>query len=70
MEKVATFCQQCHMKCPVVANVSDGRIESIEQTTCPKGQYAHEILYHPDRVTRPLLREYRAESGTGVNSRL
>lgn len=54
--KVETFCQQCHMKCPVIASVKNGRIESIANTNCPKGRYAHEVLYHPDRVKRPLRR--------------
>lgn len=51
-----TFCQQCHMKCPVIARVTDGRITGISGSSCPKGAHAHEVIRHPDRITRPLRR--------------
>jgi anaerobic selenocysteine-containing dehydrogenase len=44
------------MKCRVVADVKNGRIEGIKNTNCQKGLYAHQVLYHPDRVTHPLRR--------------
>jgi anaerobic selenocysteine-containing dehydrogenase len=55
-KKVETFCQQCHMRCGVVASVDNGRIKSIKNTSCPKGLHAHRVLYHPDRVKHPLKR--------------
>ena len=36
MNKGETFCQQCHMKCRVVANVENGRIESIKTQAAQK----------------------------------
>ena len=56
MNNIETFCQQCHMKCRVVADVNNGRIRSIKNTSCPKGLHAHRVLYHPDRVKYPLKR--------------
>ncbi len=55
MDKRA-FCQQCHMKCAVTARVEDDRITGISGASCPKGTHAHEVIYHPDRVTHPLKR--------------
>lgn len=56
MNTMKTFCQQCHMKCPVVVEINDGRIERVKNTNCQKGRFVPELIYHPDRVTRPLQR--------------
>ena len=44
------------MKCPVVAVLKNGKIDHIENTRCPKGLFAHHVIYHPDRVRHPLKR--------------
>ena len=61
-----TSCRGCHGVCQVLVHQdATGRISKItgdkDSPTsrgyiCPKGAYAAELLYHPDRVTRPLRR--------------
>ena len=63
-QKIAAFCTQCRSRCGCVAVVEDGRLRGIEplpdhptgQALCPKGRAAPELVYHPERVTRPLRR--------------
>lgn len=63
-QRIAAFCTQCRSRCGCVAVVEDGRLRGIEplpehptgQALCPKGRAAPELVYHPDRVTRPLRR--------------
>lgn len=58
-------CCACHQKCGVLVEVDDGRIKAIRGDpehpfsagfACIKGQRAHEMHYHKDRVHRPLKR--------------
>jgi anaerobic selenocysteine-containing dehydrogenase len=63
-QKIAAFCTQCRSRCGCLAVVEDGRLMGIEplpehptgQALCPKGRAAPELVYHPERVTRPLRR--------------
>jgi anaerobic selenocysteine-containing dehydrogenase len=63
-QKIAAFCTQCRSRCGCVAVVEDGRLLAVEplpghptgQALCPKGRAAPELVYHPERVTRPLRR--------------
>ncbi len=63
-QKMAAFCTQCRSRCGCVAVVEHGRLLGIEplpdhptgQALCPKGRAAPELVYHPERVTRPLRR--------------
>lgn len=63
-QKIAAFCTQCRSRCGCLAVVEDGRLLGIEpmpdhptgQALCPKGRAAPELVYHPERVTRPLRR--------------
>jgi anaerobic selenocysteine-containing dehydrogenase len=63
-QRIAAFCTQCRSRCGCVAIVSDGRLTGIEpnpehptgEKLCPKGLAAPELVYHPDRLTRPLRR--------------
>ena len=63
-QKIAAFCMQCRSRCGCVAVGEDGRLLGIEplldhptgQALCPKGRAAPELVYHPERVTRPLRR--------------
>lgn len=62
--RTAAFCTQCRSRCGCVAVVEDGRLTGIEplpghpsgEKLCPKGRAAPELVYHPDRLTRPLRR--------------
>lgn len=62
--RTAAFCTQCRSRCGCVAVVEGGRLTGIEplpdhpsgEKLCPKGRAAPELVYHPDRLTRPLRR--------------
>ena len=62
--RTPAFCTQCRSRCGCVAVVEDGRLAGIEplpghptgDKLCPKGRAAPELVYHPDRLTRPLRR--------------
>ncbi len=63
-QKIAAFCTQCRSRCGCIAVVEAGRLVEIEplpdhptgQKLCPKGRAAPELVYHPERITRPLRR--------------
>jgi anaerobic selenocysteine-containing dehydrogenase len=62
--KTAAFCTQCRSRCGCTAVVDAGRLIAIEPLAthptgaklCPKGRAAPELVYHPDRLTRPMRR--------------
>ncbi len=62
--RTPAFCTQCRSRCGCEAVVEDGRLVRIEplpghpsgEKLCPKGRAAPELVYHPDRLTRPLRR--------------
>lgn len=62
--RTPAFCTQCRSRCGCVTVVEDGRLTGIEplpghpsgEKLCPKGRAAPELVYHPDRLTRPLRR--------------
>ena len=61
-----TSCRGCHGVCQVLVHQDrSGRVVKItgdkdsptsKGYICPKGAYAAELLYHPDRITRPMVR--------------
>lgn len=61
---VAAYCTQCRSRCGCTATVEEGRLIGIEPLPehpsgaklCPKGKAAPELVYHPDRLTKPLRR--------------
>lgn len=63
---VASVCLQCPAGCGILVRVVDGRAVKIEGNPqhpinlgrlCPKGQIGPEILYDPDRIKQPYVRE-------------
>ena len=65
MEIVKSICFECHARCGVLLQVKDNRLVGIKGDkehpfskgfTCPKARACMEIIYHPDRITKPLLR--------------
>jgi len=70
---VRTSCRGCHGICQVLVHLdAQGRVTEIkgdpESPTsrgyiCCKGRYAPELLYHPDRLLRPLRRKGPRGSG-------
>jgi anaerobic selenocysteine-containing dehydrogenase len=64
--KARTFCgKMCGASCGVIATVEDGRIKRIDGDPdypptrgyiCAKGRAFPELIYHPNRVTHPMIR--------------
>lgn len=62
---IRSICFECHCRCGVILEVKDGRLKGVmgdpdhphsRGYTCPKGRAAPEMIYHPDRITRPLVK--------------
>ena len=68
MEIVHTFCQHCHMGCPLSVKVENGKIIKISGYSCEKGEHAAEVIYHPGRLMYPLKRV--GERGEGKWERI
>lgn len=71
-KKVKTICFECHSRCGVILDIENGKLLGVKGDkdhpfshgyTCPKGRASMEIIYHPDRITRPLVRT--GEKGYG-----
>ena len=64
-ETIRTICFECHSRCGVLLQVKDGKLTGIKGDkenpfshgyVCPKGCAFKEIIYHPERITKPLVR--------------
>lgn len=63
-QRTPAFCTQCRSRCGCEAIVEDGRFLGIEplkghpsgDKLCPKGTAAPDLVYHPDRILRPMRR--------------
>ncbi len=63
-QRIHTYCGLCIARCGAVAVVEGGRFTRLEpdpahptgQALCAKGRAAPELVYHPERLTRPLRR--------------
>src|SRR5215467_1605284 len=63
-QRVHTYCALCIARCGAIAVVENGRFTRLEpdpehptgQALCAKGRAAPELVYHPERLTRPLRR--------------
>ena len=62
---VRTICFECHSRCGVLLDVENGKVTGIRGDKthphshgyiCPKGSACMEILYHPERITSPLVK--------------
>ncbi|MFQ6111297.1 MAG: molybdopterin-dependent oxidoreductase, partial [Nitrospinota bacterium] len=62
---IKSCCHLCHCCCEVVVTVGDGAVKKIEGDPssphsrgmlCSKGLASRQLLYHPERLTRPLMR--------------
>lgn len=59
-----SICNFCHVRCPTLVEVQDGRVTRLEADRehpfggliCVKGRAAGELLDHPDRLLYPLKR--------------
>jgi predicted molibdopterin-dependent oxidoreductase YjgC len=62
---ITTTCIYCGVGCQLDLHVRDGKVVSVtpgktgpgEGKLCIKGWSAHEFIHHPDRLTKPLIRE-------------
>ncbi|MBN2298911.1 MAG: molybdopterin-dependent oxidoreductase [Deltaproteobacteria bacterium] len=63
--KTRSICFECHSRCGVILEVKNGKLTGVKGDpdhphshgyTCPKGRAAAEIIYHPDRITKPLIK--------------
>ncbi len=66
MTLLSVLCPYCGAGCRLGLRVEGDRAVGVEYLTdhpvalgalCPKGNVAHEIIHHPDRLQRPLVRE-------------
>ena len=56
--------RDCGAGCPLTATVENGKITRISDSGykgkwmsgCPRGYGAHRVIYHPDRLTAPMIR--------------
>jgi anaerobic selenocysteine-containing dehydrogenase len=63
-QRIHTYCALCIARCGAVAVVEDGRFARLKpdpahptgQALCAKGRAAPELVYHRQRLTRPLRR--------------
>ncbi|MBN2550970.1 MAG: formate dehydrogenase subunit alpha [Anaerolineales bacterium] len=67
IKKVTTTCTYCGVGCQFDLNVKDGRIIGVTSNPaapvngmalCVKGRYGYDFVHHPDRLTRPKVRQY------------
>jgi formate dehydrogenase alpha subunit len=64
---VTTTCAYCGVGCQFDLNVKDGKVIGVTSNPnapvngmhlCVKGRYGYDYIHHPDRLTRPMVREY------------
>jgi len=69
---VTTTCAYCGVGCQFDLNVKDNHIVRVTSNPdapvngmhlCVKGRYGYDFVHHPDRVKRPLVREYLLKGG-------
>jgi formate dehydrogenase major subunit/formate dehydrogenase alpha subunit len=74
---VTTTCTYCGVGCQFDLNVKDGRIIRVTSNPkapvngmrlCVKGRYGYDFVHHPDRLTKPRVRQYLLK-GTGVRDK-
>ncbi|MCD6505015.1 formate dehydrogenase subunit alpha [Candidatus Poribacteria bacterium] len=66
LEKIETTCPYCGCGCSLTIHVKDNRIVKVTSRSegtvnqgwlCVKGKFAFEFTHHPDRLTKPLIKE-------------
>jgi predicted molibdopterin-dependent oxidoreductase YjgC len=67
-QNVLTTCIYCGCGCGIYLQVVDGKVVGSqpvkghpvsEGKLCIKGWNAHDFVYHPDRLTQPLIRDHK-----------
>ena len=71
-KKVTTTCSYCGVGCQFDLNVVDNQIVRVTSNPnapangmhlCVKGRFGYSYVNHPDRLTRPLVRDYLLNGG-------
>ena len=71
---VSTTCPYCGVGCNLQLHVKDDTIFKVtspfdavvnQGNLCVKGRFGYDYIYHPRRVTKPLVRRYLLEGRTG-----
>ncbi len=71
-KKVTTTCTYCGVGCQFDLNVKNNRIIRVTSNPaapvngmhlCVKGRYGYDFVHHPDRLKKPMVREYLLEGG-------
>jgi predicted molibdopterin-dependent oxidoreductase YjgC len=66
-KKVQTTCTYCGVGCQLVLEVKDNKITKVDSAwdgsanhgwTCVKGRFGYDFVNHPDRLTKPKVRQY------------
>ena len=66
-DKVMTTCPYCGVGCNLDMNIRNGRLHHVTSNPhapvngmhlCVKGRYGFDFVHHPDRLTRPMVREW------------
>ena len=57
MKKRELICIGCPMGCPIVVEMEDGKVLSVEGNTCPRGEsYARKEVTNPTRIVTTTVR--------------
>ena len=76
VSKVTTTCSYCGVGCQFDLNVKNGRVIGVSSNPnapvngmalCVKGRYGYDYIHHPDRLTKPRVRQYLLEGGGRKN---
>ena len=71
---VSTTCPYCGVGCNLQLHVKDDYIFKVtspfdavvnQGNLCVKGRFGYDYIYHPKRVTKPLVRRYLLEGKKG-----
>lgn len=71
--KVTTTCTYCGVGCQIDLNVKDGKVIRVTSNPdapvngmhlCVKGRFGYEFIHHPERLTKPQVREYLLKGET------
>ena len=66
-KRVTTTCTYCGVGCQFDLLVKDGKVSGVASNPqapvngmhmCVKGRYGYDFIHHPDRLTRPKVRQY------------
>jgi anaerobic selenocysteine-containing dehydrogenase len=74
-QRIHTYCGLCIARCGAVATVEDGSFTRLEpdpahptgQALCAKGRAAPELVYYPQRLTRPYPAGGRSRPRLGAD---